>query len=126
MTFNKTERYDGQCCFIASGTSLRITAALRGPRRRGDQYRSIAMQYDLRRLLDAATSAAPEATWIGLRKRRTTAYWHLARDGAFDQSSSGYDEGVMVEVLHAGQFGYAATPDLSPAGVAAAARLALL
>ncbi|MFH2114420.1 MAG: TldD/PmbA family protein [Spirochaetota bacterium] len=84
------------------------------------------MQYDLRRLLDAATSAASEATWVGLRKRRTTATWHVARDGVFDQSSSGIDEGVMVEVLYAGQFGYAATPDLSPAGVTAAARMALI
>lgn len=84
------------------------------------------MHYDLRRLLDAASSTVPEATWAGLRKRRTTAAWHVARDGVFDQSASGYDEGVMVEVLYGGQFGYAATPDLSPAGVAAAARRALL
>ena len=84
------------------------------------------MQYDLHRLLDAAAAATPEASWVGLRKRRTTAAWHVARDGALDQAASGYDEGVMVEVLHAGQFGYAATPDLSPAGVADAARLALI
>ena len=82
------------------------------------------MQYDLRRLLDAASAAAPEATWVGLRKRRTNAAWHVVRDGAFDQSSRGYDEGVMVEVLYRGQFGYSATPDLSPSGVAAAARRA--
>ena len=84
------------------------------------------MQHDLRRLLDAATIAVPEAVWVGIRKRSTTASWHVARDGAFDQSSSGYDEGVMVEVLYAGQFGYAATPDLSPLGVAAAAKMALI
>lgn len=84
------------------------------------------MQYDLHRLLDAAGVAVSEASWVGLRKRRTTASWYVARDGVFDQSASGYDEGVMVEVLYAGQFGYAATPVLSPAGVTAAARLALM
>ncbi|MFH2113396.1 MAG: DNA gyrase modulator, partial [Spirochaetota bacterium] len=84
------------------------------------------MQYDLRRLLDAATAGAPGATWVGLRKRRTATTSHVARDGTFDQSASNHDEGIMVEVLHSGQFGYAATPDLSPAGVAAAARLALM
>ena len=84
------------------------------------------MHYDLHRLLDAAAVATPEASWVGLRKRCTTAAWHVARDGSLDQAASGYDEGVMVEVLFAGQFGYAATPDLSPAGVTKAARLALM
>lgn len=83
------------------------------------------MRYDLRRLLDAAAGAVPEAEWVGLRRRRTTATYLMARDGAFDQAASVTDDGVMVEVLVNGQFSYAATPDMSPEGVSAAAVRAL-
>ncbi|MBN2875462.1 MAG: TldD/PmbA family protein [Spirochaetales bacterium] len=83
------------------------------------------MHSDLRRLLDAAAGAAKEASWLGIRRRRTTATYYMAKDGAFDQAIGGVDDGVMVEVLFDGQFAYAATPDTSPASVAAAARSAL-
>ncbi|HPB66965.1 MAG TPA: TldD/PmbA family protein, partial [Spirochaetales bacterium] len=84
------------------------------------------MQNDIRRLLDAAASAAKEAAWVGLRRRRTSASYYMARDGAFDQAIGGLDDGVMVEVLYDGQFAYGATPDLSPEGVARAAASAMV
>ncbi|MCP5453838.1 MAG: TldD/PmbA family protein [Spirochaetaceae bacterium] len=84
------------------------------------------MQNDIRRLLDSAAAAAKEAEWIGLRRRRTSASYYMARDGAFDQAIGGVDDGVMVEVLYDGQFAYGATPDLSPEGVARAAESALV
>jgi predicted Zn-dependent protease len=83
------------------------------------------MRNDLRRLLDAASAAAAEASWVGLRRRRTSAACYSARDGAFDQAIGGIDDGVMVEVLFDGRFAYAATPDLSTASVARAAVSAL-
>ena len=83
------------------------------------------MRNDLRRLLDAASTAAGEASWLGLRRRRTSAAYYSARDGAFDQAIGGIDDGVMIEVLFDGRFAYAATPDLSPASVARAAVSAL-
>ncbi|MBU0929055.1 MAG: TldD/PmbA family protein [Spirochaetes bacterium] len=84
------------------------------------------MRSDLRRLLDAAAAAAKEADWLGLRRRRTSAAYYMARDGAFDQAIGGVDDGVMVEVLFDGRFAYAATPDATPAGVARAAASAMV
>lgn len=83
------------------------------------------MRNDLRRLLDAATAAAKDAAWLGLRRRRTSASYYMARDGAFEQALSGFDEGMMVEALYDGCFGYSGTPDMSPEGVARAAASAL-
>lgn len=83
------------------------------------------MQSDLRRLLDAAHTAAKEASWLGLRRRRTDASYYMARDGAFDQAISAIDDGVMVEVLYDGQFAYAGTPDVTPDGIARAAASAI-
>jgi predicted Zn-dependent protease len=83
------------------------------------------MRSDLRRLLDVAATTAKEAEWLGLRRRRTSATYYMARDGAFDQAVGGIDDGVMVEALYDGQFAYAATPDMSPEGVAKAAATAL-
>ncbi len=83
------------------------------------------MRNDLQRLLEAAIAAVPGAQWVGLRKRRSTASYYVARDGAFDAAGTGSDEGIMVEVLSDGQFAYAATADLSVASIARAATLAL-
>jgi predicted Zn-dependent protease len=83
------------------------------------------MRNDLRRLLDAACAAIPEASWVGLRKRHSTATYHVARDGALDIATTLDEAGIMVEALYQGQFGYAATPDPSSAGVVRAASLAL-
>jgi len=84
------------------------------------------MRNDLRRLLEAAQAAAKEAAWVGLRRRRTSAAYYLARDGAFDTAIGAVDDGIMVEVLYEGNFAYAATPDLSPESVAHAASSALM
>jgi predicted Zn-dependent protease len=83
------------------------------------------MRNDLRRLLDSAIAAVKEASWVGLRRRRTSAAFYMARDGAFDQAIGGVDDGIMVEVLYDGSFAYAATPDLSPESVGRAALSAL-
>jgi len=82
------------------------------------------MHLDVQRLLEAAMAAVPKATWVGLRKRRSTASYFLARDGAFEGAQTGSDEGVMIEVLVNGQFGYAATPDLSLSSIALTAQKA--
>ncbi|HAP44327.1 MAG: Zn-dependent protease [Spirochaetes bacterium GWD1_61_31] len=83
------------------------------------------MQIDLQRLLEAAAAAVPGAQWVGLRKRRSTATFFVARDAAFEEAATEQSEGVMVEVFHQGQFCYAATADLTPSGVARAAVAAL-
>lgn len=83
------------------------------------------MRSDMRRLLDAASTAAKGANWLGLRRRKQSGTLYVARDGSFDQAIGGTDEGVMVEVLLDGTFAYAATPDMSPEGVAKAAAQAL-
>jgi len=82
------------------------------------------MRHDLRRLLDAAATAIPKADWIGLRRRHTTGSAYMAKDGALEQAIGGEDDGVMVEVLHDGQFGYSATPDPTVDGIVRAAVLA--
>ncbi|HOX92452.1 MAG TPA: TldD/PmbA family protein, partial [Spirochaetales bacterium] len=84
------------------------------------------MQSDLARLLEAAQSAAPDAEWLGLRRRTGYQQVFVAQDGAMELAAEGSDNGIMVEAFHAGQFGYAATPDTSPSGIAAAAKNALI
>lgn len=84
------------------------------------------MKHDLQRLLDAATSAAKEAEWIGIRKRKQTASFFITRDGVFEEAISAMDEGLMLEVLYKGSFGYAATADFSTDSIKKAAGLALL
>jgi predicted Zn-dependent protease len=63
--------------------------------------------------------------WAGLRVVRTSRRFLFARDGRFDAAFQGFDEGCMVEVLHEGQFGYAAIGSLEPAALSAAAERAL-
>ncbi|GAB1432065.1 TldD/PmbA family protein [Spirochaetota bacterium] len=84
------------------------------------------MKHDLARLLNAAQSGAKEAEWIGLRKRKSDASFYMIRDGAFEEAVKAFNEGIMVEVLFKGSFGYAATADLSPEGIEKAAANALV
>ncbi len=84
------------------------------------------MSYDLKRLLEAAMSAVPDAQWVGLRKRTTEETGYFIRDGHFENAGTTLDAGCMVEVLYKGQFGYSATSDLMPGSVQAAAQKALL
>jgi predicted Zn-dependent protease len=58
-----------------------------------------------------------KADWVGLRKVKEKSVVRRARNGNFDPLETYYDEGIMVEVLCAGQFFYAATCDLSQEGV---------
>lgn len=84
------------------------------------------MRHDVRRLLDAASAAVPEAQWLGLRRRKGVETYYLARDGELEQTISASDDGVMIEAYYDGQFGYAATQDLSLAGMVRTAQLALM
>lgn len=83
------------------------------------------MRHDLKRLLDAAAAAVPGAEWLGLRRRRGVQRLYMARDGVLEQAVETDDQGVMLEAFFHGQFGYAATQDLSPEGIARAASRAL-
>ena len=83
------------------------------------------MKAHIHRLLEAAQQAAPEAEWIGLRRciHHLSAFSSI--DGKFDQAFAHDEEGLMLEVLYKGTFSYAATPDVSPAGIGKAAERAL-
>jgi predicted Zn-dependent protease len=71
------------------------------------------MSSDLKRLLESALPSGVE--WASLRRVRTHGRGYEAKDGKFDSASDSVDEGYMIEVLHQGQFGYAAvaSPDLA-------------
>ncbi len=84
------------------------------------------MSNDLKRLLEIAIKAVPEAEWVGLRKRSTEETMYFVRDGHIEQSGTGSNVGCMVEVLYKGQFGYAATSDMSVDSIKLAAEKALL
>ncbi len=81
------------------------------------------MPQDLRRILEACAPA--EAEWVGLRRVRTAGRGWQAKDGKFESAYDFTDEGYMVEVLFAGQFGYAATASPGSAAMKAAAARAL-
>jgi predicted Zn-dependent protease len=63
----------------------------------------------------------PDATWVGLRGTQETQTHHALRDGHPETNGTTFSQGVMVEVLVKGQIGYAATPNLQPASIKAAA-----
>lgn len=81
------------------------------------------MSPDLKRLLESALP--PDADWAGLRRVRTVARGFRAKDGKFDSAFEGEDEGYMIEVLHQGQFGYAALASPAPEALRAAAERAV-
>ena len=64
------------------------------------------------------------ADWIGMRAMRTNSSWRAMRDGRPQQNERGFDQGVMVEVLAEGQFGYSATNQLTPEALRSAAQQA--
>lgn len=55
--------------------------------------------------------------WWGVRSYSETTQFRMARNGQNAKNQTGTDQGVMVEVLLDGQFGYGATSDLSMAGL---------
>ncbi|HNX30105.1 MAG TPA: TldD/PmbA family protein [Holophaga sp.] len=81
------------------------------------------MSSDLKRLLESALP--PDAEWASLRRVRTEGRGYQAKDGQFEEAFDYVDEGYMVEVLHEGQFGYAALASAEPAALKAAAEKAL-
>jgi predicted Zn-dependent protease len=68
-------------------------------------------------LKDALTHKPKDAEWAGFREVREVMRHRVARDGKPELSHTWDSHGVMAEVLVAGQFGYAATPDLSRSGL---------
>jgi len=81
------------------------------------------MSPDLQRLLESALP--PDVEWASLRRVRTAGRGYQAKDGAFDGAFDYVDEGCMLEVLHQGQFGYAALASAEPIALRAAAEQAL-
>lgn len=60
--------------------------------------------------------------WVGLRRVSEKTSYRMIRDEKPHSNQTTLDEGVMVEVLIDGHFGYAGTSDMSPEGVALAAK----
>jgi predicted Zn-dependent protease len=65
----------------------------------------------------ALAHAHKAAQWAGLRYSRESTQTRAVRNGTPEKNQSSLEEGVMCEVLVDGHFGYAATPDLSAAGL---------
>ena len=61
--------------------------------------------------------ATPPVTWAGLRHSSETTTQREVRNDLPEKNQSDLEEGVMCEVLVDGHFGYAATADLSLAGL---------
>lgn len=64
------------------------------------------------------------ADWVGMRVVQDRATTRRLRDGHPECNRSDFNAGAMVEVLVGGQFGYAATNQLSPEGLQAATQRA--
>jgi predicted Zn-dependent protease len=79
------------------------------------------MRFDLDHSLDCLNLTAD---WIGLRQVTETTTTRYVRDGKPQSNGRNYTQGVMVEVLAQGQFGYAATHRLDPSSLQAAAEQA--
>ncbi|MBK9237626.1 MAG: TldD/PmbA family protein [Rhodoferax sp.] len=65
----------------------------------------------------ALRHALLSAQWAGLRKSSETTTQRVVRNDRPEQNQSCLEEGAMCEVLVDGHFGYAATADLSQAGL---------
>jgi predicted Zn-dependent protease len=79
------------------------------------------MPFDLHQVLDVLDIPAD---WVGLRQVTETTTVRYIRDRKPQSNGKSLSQGVMVEVLAQGQFGYAATNQLDPVSLQAAARLA--
>ena len=67
---------------------------------------------NLDKLLNAVDISAD---WVGIRHVYEAHTPRMIRDGIPVMNGRTYTEGIMVEVLADGQFGYYGTPDISPA-----------
>jgi predicted Zn-dependent protease len=81
------------------------------------------MEFDLHKALNQLDL---DAEWIGLRQVTERATTRHIRDGHPEANSLSRRQGVMVEVLAQGQFGYAATNCLDQASIQTAAEQAKL
>ena len=61
------------------------------------------------------------ADWVGLREYKENTTYHAIRDKKPLANETEIDNGIMVEVLKNGQFGYCGTSDLSISGIKRAA-----
>lgn len=71
----------------------------------------------MQNFLSALAYARQVAPWAGLRYSREHTQSREVRNDAPDKNATSLDEGVMCEVLIDGHFGYAATADISSAGL---------
>jgi predicted Zn-dependent protease len=79
------------------------------------------MDFDLHKALNDLTL---DAEWVGLRQVSEKSSTRYVRDGNPEANRQSRSQGVMVEVLANGQFGYAATNRLDQASIQAAAEQA--
>lgn len=79
------------------------------------------MTLDLRKALKNLNL---DVDWIGLREVQEKSTRVNIRNGRPETNSFSIDQGIMVEVLKSGMFGYAATSDLTQEGIKRAAFLA--
>jgi predicted Zn-dependent protease len=67
-------------------------------------------------LKDLLDQLSGDADWVGLREHTELTCFRTARNGHAHNNSTDRDKGLMVEVLVDGQFAYAGTTDITPAG----------
>ncbi len=65
-----------------------------------------------------------DADWVGIRQLKETTTYRTIRDGNPEQNSINLDQGVMVEVLVNGQFGYYGTHSIDYDSISRAAKKA--
>ncbi|MBV2167770.1 MAG: TldD/PmbA family protein [Bdellovibrio sp.] len=70
--------------------------------------------FDLQHTL---SSLKNQADWVSLRHVAEKTTFRTIRDEKADRNSISFDQGVMVEVLIEGHFGFAGTSDLSSSGI---------
>lgn len=78
-------------------------------------------QIDLKNFLSAIDVPAD---WVGIREVSETHAPRIVRDGVPQMNASHTTQGLMIEVLSNGQFGYYGTPNMTNESVAAAAKKA--
>lgn len=80
---------------------------------------------DIEALLDQTLAVLDlPADWVGIRVELGKSSQRSQRDGHPEANSQRRNLGAMVEVMVQGQLGYAATPDVSVAGLQRAAQQA--
>lgn len=77
-------------------------------------------------LKKALSSIDIKADWVGLREVNEITTWRVIRDGNPQANSRSCDNGVMVEVLANGQFGYYGSKNMEEENIQHAAESALL